>query len=144
MIAALEAARPDREPDPGTVTGTEASAAVTSAWRPRPRRSASPPRSCARSWRDGQTIAEVAEAEGVDIEAVKDAMLEAFRTREQERVTSGRLTQAQADANIAAFEDRLDDLVSNDLHRTVGRRRRRCEASPTTEAPTTEAPTTTG
>ena len=55
--------------------------------------------------RDGKTIAEVAEAEGVDIETVKDAMLEAFRTHEQEHVTSGRLTQAQADANIAAFED---------------------------------------
>ena len=37
--------------------------------------------------RDGQTIAEVAEAEGVDIETVKDAMLEAFRTHEQEHVT---------------------------------------------------------
>jgi hypothetical protein len=65
--------------------------------------------------RDGSTIAEVAEAEGVDIETVKAAMLDAFRTHEQEHVTSGRLTQDQADANVAAFEERLDELVTNQL-----------------------------
>ena len=62
--------------------------------------------------RDGKSIADVAEAEGVDIDTVKAAMLEAFRTHEQEHVESGRLTQDQADANIAAFEDRLDDIVT--------------------------------
>jgi hypothetical protein len=65
--------------------------------------------------RDGNSIADVAEADGVDIQTVKDAMLEAFRTHEQAHVTSGRLTQDQADANIAAFEDRLDDIVTRTL-----------------------------
>jgi hypothetical protein len=65
--------------------------------------------------RDGKSIADVAEAEGVDIEAVKGAMLDAFRTHEQEHVDAGRLTQEQADANIAAFENHLDDLVTRTL-----------------------------
>jgi hypothetical protein len=88
--------------------------------------------------RDGKSIADVAGAEGVDIEAVKNAMLEAFRTDQQEHVTSGRLTQDQADANIAAYEDRLDDIVT----KTLPDRPDRPEDDD--EAPADTAPTTTG
>ena len=88
--------------------------------------------------RDGKSIADVAEAEGVDIETVKNAMLEAFRTDQQEHVTSGRLTQDQADANIAAYEDRLDDIVT----KTLPDRPDRPEDDD--EAPADTAPTTTG
>jgi hypothetical protein len=88
--------------------------------------------------RDGKSIADVAEAEGVDIETVKNAMLEAFRTDQQEHVTSGRLTQDQADANIAAYEDRLDDIVT----KTLPDRPDRPEDDD--EAPADTAPTATG
>jgi hypothetical protein len=90
--------------------------------------------------RDGKSIADVAEAEGVDVETVKDAMLEEFRTNQQEQVTSGRLTQDQADANIAAFEDRLDDIVT----KTFTGRGDDEEAKADDEAPTDTAPATTG
>ena len=144
VIAALKEARPDRGPGRGGHGGfgrgrlnlesaAEALGLTTEELRTQ--------------LRDGQTIAEIAEAEGVDIEAVKDAMLEAFRTRQQELVTAERLTQDQADANTDAFEGRLDELVNKTF---TGRGGDADEAdddgeeSPTTEAPTTEAPSTTG
>ena len=65
-------------------------------------------------------------------------MLEAFRTDQQEHVTSGRLTQDQADANIAAYEDRLDDIVT----KTLPDRPDRPEDDD--EAPADSAPPTTG
>jgi hypothetical protein len=39
-------------------------------------------------------------------------MLAAYRAHAEEDVAAGRRTQAQADADIAAFEDRLDEIVN--------------------------------
>ena len=64
---------------------------------------------------DGQTIAQVAEAKGVDLATVTDAMVAAFTEHEQAEVTAGEHTQAQADANIAAFKDRVDEIVNGTL-----------------------------
>jgi hypothetical protein len=114
VIAALREARPDRGPGfgPGRHggfgrrgVGLDAAAEALGVTEDELRT----------QLRNGNSIADVAEAEGVDIETVKDAMLEAFRTHEQEHVASGRLTQDQANANIAAFEDRLDDIVTRTL-----------------------------
>jgi hypothetical protein len=111
VVAALQEARPDRGPGfgpgrhgpfGGRGFGLEAAADALGVTEDELRT----------QLRDGKSIADVAEAEGVDIETVKVAMLEAFRSHEQEHVDSGRLTQDQADANIAAFEDRLDDIVT--------------------------------
>jgi hypothetical protein len=111
VIAALKEARPDRGPGfgrghhgpfGGRGAGLDAAAEALGVTE----------EELFTQLRDGKSIADVAEAEGVDIETVKAAMLAAFRTHEQEHVDSGRLTQDQADANIAAFEDRLDDIVT--------------------------------
>ena len=144
VIAALKEARPDRGPGRGGHGGfgrgrvnleaaAEALGLTTEELRTQ--------------LRDGQTITAIAEAEGVDVETVKAAMLAAFRSRQQELVTAERLTQDQADANTAAFEERLDELVNKSF---TGRRDDADDAdddgeeAATTDAPTTEAPSTTG
>jgi hypothetical protein len=63
----------------------------------------------------GQTIADVAKAKGVELSKVTDAMLAAYTEHEQEEVTAGQETQAEADTEIAAFKDRLDDIVNGTL-----------------------------
>ncbi|HYU86972.1 MAG TPA: hypothetical protein VEK80_19360, partial [Kribbellaceae bacterium] len=52
--------------------------------------------------RSGQTIAQVAQAHNVAVSKVVDAMTAAIKDRIQTAVTSGRMTQAQADAAVAA------------------------------------------
>ena len=96
--------------------GTEVSPGVASAWTPPRRRSASTTDELRTQLRDGQTIAEVAEAEGVDIETVKDAMLEAFRTHQQEHVTAERLTPGRRPTPTSPpSKSGLDELVSKTL-----------------------------
>jgi hypothetical protein len=63
----------------------------------------------------GQTIADVAKAKGVELSKVTDAMLAAYTKHEQDEVTAGQETQAEADTEIAAFKDRLDDIVNGKL-----------------------------
>jgi hypothetical protein len=139
VIAALREARPDRGPGIGPGRhgpfgrrgfGLDTAAEALGVT----------PEELRTQLRDGKSIADVAEAEGVDVETVKDAMLDEFRTNQQEQVTSGRLTQDQADANIAAFEDRLDDIVT----KTFTGRGDDEEAKADDEAPTDTAPATTG
>ena len=63
--------------------------------------------------RDGQTIADVAATEGVDIQTVIDAMAAEVKTHLDEEVAAGERTQEEADAKLAdAIEritERLDD-----------------------------------
>jgi hypothetical protein len=62
---------------------------------------------------DGQTIAEVAAAKGVDIQTIIDAMTAELKTHLDEEVAAGEHTQEEADAKLAdAIEritERLDD-----------------------------------
>ncbi len=60
---------------------------------------------------DGQTLADVAEAEGVPETELVDALVAAARTRLAEAVTDGRLTQAEADARAADLEARIADSL---------------------------------
>jgi hypothetical protein len=62
--------------------------------------------------RSGQTIAAVAKAHGVDTAKVIDAMVAEFTKHEQDEVTNGRETKAQADADIAAAKDRITAIVN--------------------------------
>ena len=59
----------------------------------------------------GQTLADVAEAEGVAEADLVDALVAAARTRLAEAVTAGRLTQAEADARAADLETRITDSL---------------------------------
>lgn len=86
----------------------------------------------------GQTIAQVAEANGVELATVKAAMVDAFKAHQDEAVAQGRKTRAQADADLAAFEDRLDTILTTTWPGRPGDR-----GAPQDEAPADEAPPTT-
>ena len=57
--------------------------------------------------RAGQTLADIAAAEGVAEADLVDALVAAAGTRLAEAVTAGRLTQAEADARAADLETRI-------------------------------------
>lgn len=63
--------------------------------------------------RDGQTLAELAAANGVDEQAVIDAALAAADTKLDEAVAAGALTQEQADAIHARLEAAGADLLGH-------------------------------
>jgi transcriptional regulator with XRE-family HTH domain len=63
----------------------------------------------------GQTIAELAEAQGVPLQDVADAMVAAEAERLQQAVEDGRLTQEQADERLALVEQNvLEHLESGE------------------------------
>jgi hypothetical protein len=59
----------------------------------------------------GRTLADIAEAEGVEEADLVDALVAAAKTRLAEAVTAGRLTQAEADARAADLEARITDSL---------------------------------
>lgn len=63
--------------------------------------------------RDGQTLAELAAANGVDEQAVIDAALAAADAKLDEAVAAGALTQEQADAVYARLEAAGADLLGH-------------------------------
>ena len=60
----------------------------------------------------GKSLADIAKAQNVDIQKVKDQLLADFTAKEQAEVASGEHTQAEVDAKIAEFKTRLDDMVN--------------------------------
>ncbi|MGI9578229.1 MAG: hypothetical protein ACR2OH_08530 [Microthrixaceae bacterium] len=60
----------------------------------------------------GQSIADVAEANGVSTQDVIDAMVAAKSERIAEKVEEGRLTQAEADEKLAEVDERITDRVN--------------------------------
>lgn len=64
--------------------------------------------------RSGQTIAEVAEANGVDVQVVVDAMVAGISEKLDEAVSSGRLTQEKADERKAEAPERATDRVNGE------------------------------
>lgn len=61
---------------------------------------------------EGSTIADVAEANGVDPDAVVAAMVEAAEERLDTKVEAGRLTEEEADEKLEAKTDRIEDKVN--------------------------------
>lgn len=61
---------------------------------------------------DGDTIADVAEANGVDVDSVIDALVDAKADRLAEKVADGSITQAEGDEKLADAEDRITDRVN--------------------------------
>lgn len=61
---------------------------------------------------DGQTIAEVAEANGVDADSVIDALVEAKAERLDGKVDEGRLTLEEADAKLASATEKITNRVN--------------------------------
>ena len=62
--------------------------------------------------RAGKSLADIAKAQGVDIDDVKAVLVSDFKAHLDEEVTSGEHTQAEADAKLAEFKTRLDDMVN--------------------------------
>ena len=60
----------------------------------------------------GQTIAQVAQANGVDPQAVITALVSAEQAHVAEDVASGKLTQANADQILANAAQHATDLVN--------------------------------
>ena len=56
---------------------------------------------------DGKSLAEVAEAEGKSVDGLVDALVDAARTRLNEAVESGRLTDAQRDEMLETLQARF-------------------------------------
>ena len=78
----------------------------------------------------GQSIADVAKAKGVDLTKVTDALVAAYTKHEQDEVTAGSETQAEADKEIAAFKARVDEIVNGTFKGRHGE-----EPAPTTTTP---------
>jgi hypothetical protein len=64
---------------------------------------------------DGSTIADVATAQGIDVQTVIDALVAEATTRLAERVTAGDLTQAEADAKLAELTTRVTEQVNSGM-----------------------------
>jgi len=62
--------------------------------------------------KSGKTIKQIADAQNVDIADVKTTLTAYFKAHLDEEVASGEHTQAEADAKLAEFKTRLDDMVN--------------------------------
>lgn len=61
----------------------------------------------------GQTLAQVASDKGVNVQVVIDALVASATNHINEEVTSGEITQAQADEKLANVTDRVTERVNN-------------------------------
>lgn len=62
--------------------------------------------------RDGQSIADVAAAQGVDVQVAIDAMVAEVQAHLDEEVAEGDLTQEEADARLATATERITERVN--------------------------------
>ena len=67
--------------------------------------------------RSGQSIADVAEANGVDVQVVIDALVAEANTKIDQAVADGRIDEAEADAKRADLEQRITDRVNGEFER---------------------------
>jgi hypothetical protein len=74
---------------------------------------------------DGQTIAEIAGEEGVDVETVVSAIVASLKERLDAKVAGGDLTQEQVDEMLAGAEERATAAVNGGLSRFRGLHHRR-------------------
>lgn len=63
---------------------------------------------------DGNSLADVAEAQGMSMEDFKAALLEQIQAQLDELVAAGDLTQDQADETFQRTEDNIDDIVAGE------------------------------
>jgi prolyl-tRNA editing enzyme YbaK/EbsC (Cys-tRNA(Pro) deacylase) len=78
--------------------------------------------------RDGQTLAQVAEANGVDPQRVVDVLVANGTERLDAAVASGRIDQETADERKASLPDRAAALVNGELERRAHRHPRHAAA----------------
>jgi hypothetical protein len=61
---------------------------------------------------DGQSLADIAEAEDKSVDGLKDAMVDAVREKLDSAVEEGDLTRDQADRILGQIESHIDDLIN--------------------------------
>lgn len=90
--------------------------------------------------RSGQTLDQLAQANGTTAQAVTDAALAAAKTRLDQSVNDGTLTQAQADAIYAQLQQQGTQLLTPRGRGFGGHRRLGDQSAPATpQTPTTSA-----
>jgi hypothetical protein len=62
--------------------------------------------------RAGQSLADVAKAQGKDVQGLEDAIVASQKARLDKAVSDKKLTQSQADDIVAGLKDHVDDLVN--------------------------------
>lgn len=67
------------------------------------------------SLEDGDTLAEIAKAEGKTAAGLSDALVKAAKADLDAKVKEGRLTAAERTSILADLESRIDDLVNGEL-----------------------------
>ncbi len=70
----------------------------------------------------GQTIADLAAEQGVDVQVIVDAIVDAAEERINGAVESGRIDQDKADEILTNAEQHAEDLVNGELERPRHRR----------------------
>jgi polyhydroxyalkanoate synthesis regulator phasin len=65
-----------------------------------------------RQLEQGKTLADVAKAQGKSLDGLKQALADAAKTRLDQAVKDGKLTQAQADALLKRLQSHVGDLVN--------------------------------
>lgn len=108
VIAVLQAARPEGggHGGPGRGHGRPSLDAAATAL-------GVTPAELGQQLRDGSTIAEIAAAQGVDVQTVIDALVAEATTKLNEKVAAGELTQTEADTKLATIEERITERVNN-------------------------------
>ncbi len=71
--------------------------------------------------RDGETLADIAKAEGKSVDALVDAIVAATTTRLDESVAAGRLTKAQRDTIVSGLKQRTTEIVNGTFPAFKGR-----------------------
>jgi hypothetical protein len=61
----------------------------------------------------GQTLAQIAESKGVNVQVLIDALVASATNHINEEVASGEMTQAEADEKLAELSQRVTDRVNN-------------------------------
>ena len=61
----------------------------------------------------GQTLAQVAESKGVNVQVIVDALVASATNHINQKVASGEITQAQSDEKLANVTDRVTERVNN-------------------------------
>jgi hypothetical protein len=64
------------------------------------------------AFQQGKSIAAIADDKNIDLDDVKQAMLDEAKAKQAERVAAGEITQEQADERYAKLEERIDDIVN--------------------------------
>jgi hypothetical protein len=104
VVAALAAARPDPGPRGGLHMLVELDTAASAI--------GIEPDALREALASGQTLAEVAEANGVEPQVVVDALVASARSHLADDVASGDKTQAEADQILADVESHITDVVN--------------------------------